>query len=268
MFGLPTPLNPSIISINLSYSLGERIQSEISSFQFLIITYVLLKITLEPNHSTTANLPLTCVLTGGEGDLAGALKIELKSQGWEVFAPSRAELDVTNPNSIRTFFGTLPKLDMLVTCAGVLHDALVSKLTDAQWNACCDVNLTGAFRCAQAAAPLMSPSIGGSVVFISSGSAKFGNRGQANYAASKAGLIALAQSLAREWGQDNIRVHCILPGFLTTHMTAHLHRNAEDHTLKRFNTVQETARFIAFLHSLRHTSGQVFQLDSRIGRFL
>ncbi len=208
-----------------------------------------------------------CVLTGGDGDLPRALKIELGGQGWKVLAPSRVELDVTSPDSIRTFFGTLSKLDMLVNCAGKLHDALLPKLTNEQWNASCAVNLTGAFLCAQAAAPLMSPA-GGSLVFVSSGSAKFGNVGQANYAASKAGLIGLTQSLAREWGKDNIRVHCVLPGFMETRMTAHLKRSAEDHALNRLNTVQETARFIAFLHSLPHTSGQVFQLDSRIGRVL
>lgn len=209
-----------------------------------------------------------CVLTGGAGDLARALKLELESQGWKVLAPCRVELDVTNSNSIRTFFGMLSKLDMLVNCAGELHDALLPKLTNEQWNTSCAVNLTGAFLCAQAAAPLMCPLNGGSLVFVSSGSAKFGNVGQANYAASKAGLIGLAQSLAREWGKDNIRVHCVLPGFLETRMTAHLKRTVEDHALSRLNTVQDTARFIAFLHSLPHTSGQVFQLDSRIGRVL
>lgn len=208
---------------------------------------------------------MTCVLTGGAGDLARALQTELEDQGWEVLAPPRIELDVTDPSSVKAFFARLSKLDLLVNCAGKLHDALITRLTDKQWDASCAVNLTGAFLCAQAAARLMPLPTGGTIVFISSGSAKFGNVGQTNYAAAKAGLIGLTQSLAREWGKDNVRVHCILPGYIKTRFNAHLNRDPSDHVLKRFNTVQETARFIAFLHSLSHTSGQVFQLDSRIG---
>lgn len=218
------------------------------------------------NLEIFASAPI-CVLTGGTGDLARALEAELKIQGWKVLAPSRTELDVTNSDAIKAFFGTLSKLDMLVNCAGELYDSLLTQLTIQQWDASCAVNLTGAFLCAQAAAPLMKPPHGGSVVFLSSGSAKFGNVGQANYAAAKAGLIGLVQSLAREWGKSNIRLHCVLPGYMETRMTAHLKREASDHALERFNTIRETARFIVFLHSLSHTSGQVFQLDSRIGRF-
>ena len=212
--------------------------------------------------------PTTCVLTGGGGDLARALQIELEAQGWRVLAPSRTELDVTSSDSVKAFFGKLQHIDMLINCAGVLHDASLSRITNKQWDSSLAVNLTGAFLCAQAAARLMRPPLGGSVIFLSSGSAKFGNSGQANYAAAKAGLIGLAQSLALEWGRDNVRVHCVLPGYMETRMNAHLRRDCSDHALKRLNTVGETARFIVFLHSLPHTSGQVFQLDSRIGRSL
>lgn len=136
-----------------------------------------------------------------------------------------------------------------------------------------DVNLTGAFRTARSALKLMSRKHSGHIVFVGSFSAFSGPIGQASYAASKAGLIALAQSLAREYGARGIRVNCVLPGFMKTKMTAHLSdehlaRFKQAHALGRFNTPLEVARFIRFLDlEMPHTSAQVFSLDSRPHRW-
>ena len=109
---------------------------------------------------------------------------------------------------------------------------------------------------------------------IGSYSALSGPAGQANYAAAKAGLIGLTQSIAKEYGARNVRANCVLPGFLETKMTRHLLANDEwreeltkTHALGRLNTPQDAARFIVFLHSMQNVSGQVFQLDSRVRRW-
>jgi 3-oxoacyl-[acyl-carrier protein] reductase len=108
---------------------------------------------------------------------------------------------------------------------------------------------------------------------IGSFSALKGPVGQANYAAAKAGLIGLTQSLAQEYGSRNIRVNCVLPGFLETKMTAGLTPDVREkfhqsHALGHFNTTTQVADFISFLdQQLPHTSGQIFNLDSRIYRW-
>jgi 3-oxoacyl-[acyl-carrier protein] reductase len=113
---------------------------------------------------------------------------------------------------------------------------------------------------------------GGHLLFIGSRSARHGVRGQSNYAAAKAGLVGLAQSLAQEYGARNVRSNVVLPGFLETKMTAPIRpeRREEiraEHALGRFNTVGNAARAIAFLAQLDHVSGQVFTLDSRLDRW-
>jgi 3-oxoacyl-[acyl-carrier protein] reductase len=135
------------------------------------------------------------------------------------------------------------------------------------------VNLKGAFQISQAALQSMARRRSGHIIFIGSNSARWGNAGQANYAAAKAGIIGLTHSLAKEYGGRNIRVNCVLPGLLETKMTAHLSEEIkqgvrEVHALRRFNTCEAVARFVTFLdQELPHTSGQVFQLDSRVNRW-
>jgi 3-oxoacyl-[acyl-carrier protein] reductase len=112
----------------------------------------------------------------------------------------------------------------------------------------------------------------GHIVLIGSRAGRYGTRGQSAYAASKAGLVGFAQSVAKEYGPRNIRCNVVLPGFLETRMTAALPaQRREDvraeHALGRFNTVPNAARFIAFLARLDHVSGQIFTLDSRIDRW-
>lgn len=223
--------------------------------------------------SEPADPQAVALITGGGGDLAAAIRRELETAGLLVHAPARAELDVSSAPSVAAFFQTLARLDLAVCNAGIIVDKTLAAMSPGEFASVLDVNLSGAFRVARAALKIMSRQRSGHIVLIGSFSALSGPAGQPNYAAAKAGLIGLAQSLAREYGARNIRVNCVLPGFLETRMTAPLgdalrNRVRSAHTLGRFNTAAEAARFIRFLHrELPHTSGQVFSLDSRPHRW-
>lgn len=215
----------------------------------------------------------TALVTGGEGDLGRAIAGTLSARGYFVHAPGRQVLDVSNHSLITAWFASHPQLDLVVHSAGVLRDRRFPNMGEEDFDAVLSVNLTGAFQVSQAALQSMVRQRAGHIVFIGSNSARWGNAGQANYAAAKAGIIGLTHSLAKEYGGRNIRVNCVLPGLLETKMTAHLSdeikqevRNA--HALRRFNTCEAVARFVAFLdQEMPHTSGQVFQLDSRVNRW-
>ena len=214
------------------------------------------------------------LITGGSGDLAQAIRAELESQGWLVHAPSRQEMDVTDKAQVQRVIGALGQLDLLIHNAGITRDSLLLKMSEAEFSDVLNVHLKGAFLCSQAALKIMIKQRQGHLIQIGSYSALCGPTGQANYAAAKAGLIALTQSLAAEYGPRGIRANVILPGFLDTKMTRHLlndeaqhQRILNSHTLGELTTPQDTARFIAFLHTLPAISGQVFQLDSRISRW-
>ena len=212
------------------------------------------------------------VITGGQGELAQAIAAELSAQGYDTLTPSRDELDVRSADSVRAYFSKLNRLDLLINNAGLREDHSIAKLTTEDWENVIDTNLTGAFLTSQAALKFMLRQRSGHIINIGSYSARSGPAGQANYAASKAGLIGLTQSLAQEVGSRNIRVNCVLPGWLETkfsqdvtpEVTAAALRN---HTLGRFNTPTEAARAIVFLDTLQNLSGQVISLDSRISRW-
>jgi 3-oxoacyl-[acyl-carrier protein] reductase len=226
------------------------------------------------------------VVTGALGGLGRALTAELVAAGWQVVAATRAPdpaaatpriclvpLDVTDQQhideAVSTILTRFHRIDLLVNNAGVTADAALAQMSEEDWTRVIDVNLNGAFRCARAVARQMIRQRDGHIMNIASHSALFGPRGQANYAAAKAGLIGLTQSLARELGSRNVRVNAILPGVLPTRMTAHLGPErmedfARANALGRINSLEEVARFVAFLATTRNISGQVFVLDSRI----
>ena len=217
--------------------------------------------------------PPIALITGGAGVLAQAIHAELEAQGWQVHAPSRTQMDVTDKAQVQAVMGALPRLDLLIHNAGFLRDASLLKMTESDFNDVLQVHLKGAFLTAQAALKIMVKQRQGHIVTIGSFSALSGPAGQANYAAAKAGLIAMTQSLAAEYGPRNIRVNCVLPGFLETKMSQDLLEKQRPqieaaHALGRLNTPQEAARFIAFLHTMENVSGQVFQLDSRVHRWI
>ena len=219
-------------------------------------------------------MPLA-LITGGRGAIATQLTTQLEAVGFSVLAPGRDELDVTDAGAIDRYFAdrvTAP-LDLLVNNAGAIEDARLATMDAAAFARVLDVNLGGAFRCCQRALRPMLKARAGHIVNIGSFSALSGPVGQANYAAAKAGLIALTQSIAKEAGARGVRANTVLPGFLETKMTAKVppeaaRRALGAHVLGRFNTPGDAARFIVFLHQhLPHVSGQMFQLDSRIRRW-
>ncbi len=238
---------------------------------------------------------LVAVVTGAAGGLGRALTAEFLRHGWKVVAAAHhieswaadesgacgggedawlTSLDVTDRTACQALakevierFG---RIDCLVNNAGVTADGSLATLSDDEWRLALDVNLKGAFLCSQAVSRLMASARSGHILNISSWAARNGARGQSNYAAAKAGLIGLTQSLARELGSRNVRVNAVLPGVLPTGMTGTLTPDqladlSAANVLGRIGTLEEAARFIVFLAGLQHVSGQVFQLDSRIG---
>lgn len=227
------------------------------------------------------------LITGAAGGLGQALVEAFAAADWQVVAgwhqtpisgqPANVfptPLDVTAADSVSAAFAeTLARfgrLDALINNAGIARDALVAQMSDDDWHRVLDVNLKGAFLCAQAALRPMLKQRDGHILNISSFGGRVGRAGQANYAASKAGLIGLTQALAKEAGSRNVRVNAVLPGFLRTRLVGDLTEeqlaaHAASNALGRLNEFAEVARFVTFLAGMRNVSGQVFQLDSRIG---
>jgi 3-oxoacyl-[acyl-carrier protein] reductase len=226
------------------------------------------------------------LITGAGGGLGHALVNEFAAQAWRVVAASRApnpdalddpiwslSLDVTDRHQAKSVVAKIRerwnRIDLLINNAGAAADSAVWEMDDAEFEKVLAVNLKGAFICSQMVLPVMLRQRDGQIVNISSYSGRAGARGQSNYAAAKAGLFALTSSLALEVGSRNIRVNAVLPGVLPTKMTSHLDGEqlaafTDANALKRINSVEEVARFVAFLATTRNISGQIFQLDSRI----
>jgi 3-oxoacyl-[acyl-carrier protein] reductase len=229
------------------------------------------------------------LITGASGGLGRAFVAEFLAQGWCVAAGWHREnvhpdgdsllplpLDVTSREAVEAAVAQVlarwQRIDLLINNAGNTADNLSWLLTDDDWQRVLDAHLKGAFLCAQAVIRPMLKQRDGHILNVASFSARTGNRGQANYAAAKAGLLGLTTSLAKEVGSRNVRVNALLPGVLPTPMTAgltpkQLEAFAEANALGRLNDPAEVARFAAFLAGTRNISGQFFQLDSRIARW-
>lgn len=132
--------------------------------------------------------------------------------------------DVTNRSDVRAAVDEVKRrwgrVDVLLNNAGIVRDSLVTKMTDDQWDKVMLVDLKGAFICIQEVVGTMIEQGSGSIINVSSVSGVYGNIGQANYSAAKAGLIGLTRTLAKELGRKGIRVNAVAPGFITTPMTA------------------------------------------------
>lgn len=240
-----------------------------------------------PDSSNHPHGRRVVLVTGAAGGLGRALVGEFAVQGWCVAAgwhrdrfpePESATLcpvrfDVTDRTqadaAIDEVVRRWGRVDALISNAGVTADGTLAPMSDDDWNRVIDVNLKGAFLGARAALRPMIAQRDGHIIHVGSFSGRVGARGQANYAAAKAGLIGLTQSLAREAGARNIRVNAVLPGVLPTPMTAGLEAATmaeftRANALGRTNTLDEVARFMVFLAATQNISGQVFQLDSRI----
>ena len=155
-------------------------------------------------------------------------------------------------------------IDILVNNAGITKDGLMLRMTEQQWDAVINVNLKSAFNFTHAIVPVMMRQRGGSIINMSSVVGVNGNGGQCNYAASKAGMIALAKSIAKEVGSRGIRANCIAPGFILTDMTQQLPDDVREQWIKtiplrRGGTPDDVANVATFLASdlSSYVSGQV-----------
>ena len=166
-------------------------------------------------------------------------------------------VDVTDAKAINEAVEQVIKemgtIDNLVNNAGITRDKLFLRMKEDDWDSVINVNLKGAFNCTKAVLRHLLKK-GGSVVNVSSITGLMGNAGQANYAASKAGLLGFTKSLAREYGERNVRVNAVAPGFIRTDMTAKLEESTRDGMLraiplKRFGEAADVARVVYFLVS-------------------
>lgn len=192
------------------------------------------------------------------GRAAGAQEDVCKAYSGNAAATADANAIVTKV--VEDFGG----LDILVNNAGITRDGLMLRMSEEQWDSVINVNLKSAFNFIHAAIPVMANRRSGSIINMSSVVGEAGNAGQANYAASKAGLIGLAKSIAKEMGPRGIRANCIAPGFIISDMTRKLGEEKLKEweatiPLRRGGTVEEVAKVALFLASdlSSYVSGQV-----------
>ena len=183
------------------------------------------------------------------------------------YASNAADYEQTKEvvQQVKEDFGTI---DILVNNAGITKDGLMMRMTEAQWDAVINVNLKSAFNFINASLPIMLRQKSGNIINMASVVGVHGNAGQSNYAASKAGMIALAKSIAQEVGSRNIRANAIAPGFIETAMTAALPEQvrkewASKIPLRRGGQVEDIANVAVFLASdlSSYVTGQVIQVD-------
>ena len=183
--------------------------------------------------------------------------------------------DVTDTDAVDAAFTAVESeqgpVEVLVSNAGITDDTLLMRMSDDSFSRVLDANLAGAFRVAKRATPGMLKAKRGRMIFISSVVGLMGAPGQANYAASKAGLVGLARSIARELGSRNITANVLAPGFIATDMTAEMTEARKKEilanvSLKRYGTVDEVAQTTVFLASdaAAYISGAVIPVDGAL----
>ncbi len=194
---------------------------------------------------------------------------EIRQNGGEAFF---ALLDISNREQIKIVVNeTLDKygkIDVLINNAGIIQDALVVKMTEEQWDRVISIDLKGPFNCIQAVVGSMIEKGGGEIINVSSIVGLYGNVGQTNYAAAKAGLIGMTKTLAKELGKKGIRVNAIAPGFIITPMTSGipekiLEMMKEKTPLKRLGKPEDVANTLLFLASdeASFINGAVISVD-------
>ena len=194
---------------------------------------------------------------------------ELEAFGVKVkaYASNAADFEATQEvvAEIEKEFG---RVDILVNNAGITKDGLVMRMSEAQWDAVINVNMKSAFNFLHAVVPIMARQKGGSIINMASIAGQTGNPGQVNYSASKAGLIAMAKSVAKEMGPRGVRANAIAPGYVITEMTEVLPQAVKDEfikliPLKRGATVEEIANTALYLASdlSSYVTGQVIAVN-------
>jgi 3-oxoacyl-[acyl-carrier protein] reductase len=215
--------------------------------------------------SAGADLAIFDVLEGvcaAAEEMAGSLGV--KAAGYKVNVTDAAEVDA----AVRSVVKDLGRLDVLVNNAGITRDGLIMRMKDEDWDAVLAVNLKGAFLCTRAASRPMLKQRSGRIVNIASVVGLMGNAGQANYAASKAGLIGLTKTCAKEFGSRGVTVNAVAPGYIKTAMTDELNEEQRGKMLEmvplgRLGEVADIAAAVAFLVSedAGYVTGQVLTVD-------
>ena len=218
--------------------------------------------------SEGANIAFTDLVIDEEhGGLATEREIAALGVKAKGYASNAADFTQSEEvvNLVKEEFGSV---DILVNNAGITKDGLMLRMTELQWDAVINVNLKSAFNFIHACVPVMMRQRGGSIINMASVVGVHGNAGQANYAASKAGMIALAKSVGQEMGPKGIRANAIAPGFIDTAMTQAQPENIRKEwiskiPLRRGGTVDDIANTALYLASdlSSYVSGQVVQVD-------
>ncbi|QDA58778.1 3-oxoacyl-ACP reductase FabG [Hymenobacter jejuensis] len=214
----------------------------------------------------------TVVIWDVNAEKAESTRVEIEAQGGKAEV---AIVDTTNAEQVEAAaqaaqqqFG---RLDVLINNAGITWDSTLKKMTLQQWQQVLDVNLTGVFNCTKAVAPFMEAQQSGRIINTASVVGLYGNFGQANYAATKAGLIGLTKTLAKELGKYNITVNAVAPGFVATEMIGTIpekviDRMKERTPLRRLGKPEDIANAYLFLASeeASFVSGAVLSVDGAV----
>ena len=216
--------------------------------------------------SEGANIAFTD-LTIDENGLATQAELEALGVKAKGYASNAANFEETH-NVVAEIVKDFGRIDILVNNAGITKDGLMMRMSESQWDAVLNVNLKSAFNFIHACSPIMMKQRAGNIINMASVVGVHGNAGQCNYASSKAGMIALAKSIAQELGSRGIRANAIAPGFIITDMTAALPENVREEwckkiPLRRGGTPEDVANIALFLASdlSAYVSGQVIQVD-------
>ncbi|WP_370039096.1 beta-ketoacyl-ACP reductase [Nocardioides sp.] len=230
--------------------------------------------------------PRSVLVTGGNRGIGRAIAEAFLAQGDKVAVTTRSggapegaldvRCDVTDPDAVEAAFAEIESahgpVEVLVANAGITADTLLLRMSEDDWSSVLDTNLTGSFRLAKRASKGMLRLRRGRIVFISSVVGLLGSAGQVNYAASKAGLVGMARSIARELGSRSITANVVAPGFIETDMTAVLSDEQKDTIksqvpLQRYGTTDEIASTVLWLTGpgATYVTGAVIPVDGGLG---
>ncbi|WP_459972346.1 3-oxoacyl-ACP reductase FabG [Nocardioides pyridinolyticus] len=233
-----------------------------------------------------ASEPRSVLVTGGNRGIGRAIAEAFLANGDKVAVTTRSggapegaldvRCDITDGAQVEAAFATIEEahgpVEVLVANAGITADTLLLRMTDDDWSSVLDTNLTGSFRLAKRAAKGMLRLRRGRIVFISSVVGLLGSAGQVNYAASKAGLVGMARSIARELGSRSITANVVAPGFIETDMTGVLSDDQKAAILAqvplgRYGAVEEIAETVLWLTGpgAAYVTGAVIPVDGGLG---